>query len=111
MRYACSMPRAMFDEVKGQAIADTKRQTFAGADAAMSDLLSAELQAAIERRYGMMQSHLDKVRKARRDFKNKARRPGRSVGSGNPSETGGFTPPSSACLPCPGTSATTCGRT
>jgi hypothetical protein len=38
------MPRAMFDEVKGQAIADTKRQTFAGADAAMSDLLSAELQ-------------------------------------------------------------------
>jgi hypothetical protein len=55
-----TMPREIFDAVRRQAIEGTKRRTFAGADAALSDLFSAELQIAIERLYGMMKNHLDK---------------------------------------------------
>lgn len=57
------MPREVFDAVQKQAIEGTRRQTFAGTDAAHSDLFSAELEAAIRRLYGMMQSHLDKIQK------------------------------------------------
>jgi len=55
-----TMPREHFDFVKKQAIEGTKRHTFAGADASMSGLLSAELQIAIQRLYGMIQHHLEK---------------------------------------------------
>ena len=58
-----SMPRELFDAVKKQAIEGAQRQTFAGADAAQSDLFSAELQTALERLYGMIQYHLDKSQK------------------------------------------------
>jgi hypothetical protein len=58
-----SMPPEFFDSVKKQAIAGAQRQPFAGADAAHSDLFSAELEAALERLYAMIQHHLDTAQK------------------------------------------------
>jgi hypothetical protein len=55
-----TMPRAIFDEVQKQAIEGAKEQTFPGVDAAQSDLFSAELQAALERLYGIIRANLDK---------------------------------------------------
>jgi hypothetical protein len=60
------MPREIFDAKQKQAIEGAQRQTFAGADAAHSDLFSAELQAALERLYGMMKHHLDTAQKRRK---------------------------------------------
>jgi hypothetical protein len=57
------LPKGTFDAVRKQAIEGTKRQTFAGADAAYSDLFSAELEEAIERLYGMIKHHLDTIQK------------------------------------------------
>jgi len=56
-----TMPREFFDAVQKQAIEGAQKQTFAGADAAHSDLFSAELQAGLERLYGMIRHHLDSV--------------------------------------------------
>lgn len=52
----------LFEAVRKQAIEGTKRQTFAGANPEQSDLLSAELETAIDRLYSMIKSHLEKVR-------------------------------------------------
>jgi hypothetical protein len=60
------MPRAIFDGAKRQAIEGAQKQTFAGGDAAESDLLSAELQIALERLYDLIEHHLDSVQKSRR---------------------------------------------
>ena len=58
-----SVPPEIFVAVRSQTIEGTKRQTFAGADAATSDLFSAELETAIDRLYKMIESHLEKSRK------------------------------------------------
>lgn len=60
-----AMPREIFDAVQKQAIEGAKRQTFAGADAAYSDLFSAELQTALERLYAMIGHHLDTAQRRR----------------------------------------------
>jgi hypothetical protein len=52
----------IFPAVRRQAIEGTRKQTFAGADAPTSDLLSAELETAILRLYNMIGSHLEKSR-------------------------------------------------
>ena len=57
-----SMPADVFAAVQKQALEGTRRQTFAGADAATSDLFSAELETAVERLYKMIGSHLEKSR-------------------------------------------------
>jgi hypothetical protein len=54
------MPREIFDAVRQQSLDSTQRQTFAGTDAAHSDLFSAELEAAVDRLYKMIGSHLEK---------------------------------------------------
>ena len=54
-----TMPREVFDAVQKQAIEGMQQQTFAGVDAAHSDLFSAELQTSLERLYGMIRHHLD----------------------------------------------------
>jgi hypothetical protein len=61
-----AMPREIFDAVKKQAIDGAKMFAFPGLDAAYSDLVSAEFQAALERLYSMIQHHLDTVQKHQR---------------------------------------------
>jgi hypothetical protein len=60
-----TMPPDVFDHVYKMAIEGARRQTFAGADAAHSDLFSAELESAIDRLYGMINHHLEMSRKRR----------------------------------------------
>lgn len=60
-----AMPPEFFESVRKQAIEGARRQTFAGADAAHSDLLSAELETALDRLYKMIGSHLEKARQRR----------------------------------------------
>lgn len=55
----------VFTAMREQAKLGAQRQTFKGFDAAYSDLLSAELEAAIDRLYGMIESHLEKAKAAR----------------------------------------------
>ena len=57
------MPRNVFERVHKQAIGGAQKQSFAGADAAQTDLFSAELESAIDRLYGMIKQHLDKSQK------------------------------------------------
>lgn len=57
------MPREIFDAVKKQALEGARRQAFPGLDAAYSDLISAEFEAALARLYSMIQHHLDTVEK------------------------------------------------
>jgi hypothetical protein len=59
------LPEGTFDAVRQQAIEGTRRQTFAGADAAHSDLFSAELETAIDRLYGMIGHHLEMTQRRR----------------------------------------------
>jgi hypothetical protein len=59
------MPPEIFDAVRKQAVEDARKQTFAGADAAQSDLFSGELEIALDRLYGMINHHLEKNRKRR----------------------------------------------
>lgn len=61
--YYGALPAGAFDAVRKHAIEGTRRQTFAGADAAHSDLYSAELEAAVDRLYGMIGKHLEKAGK------------------------------------------------
>ena len=63
------MPPEVFDAVRKNAIEGTRRQTFAGADAAHSDLFSAELETALDRLYKMIGSHLENARKKRSEKK------------------------------------------
>jgi hypothetical protein len=58
-----AMPREVFDAVKRQAVEGAKKRTFPGFDAAYSDLIAAEFEAALARLYSMIQHHLDTVRK------------------------------------------------
>jgi len=54
------VPRADFEAVKQRAVAGARQLTFPGfADAAYSDATSAELEAAIERLYQIIQQHLE----------------------------------------------------
>ncbi|MFO1114432.1 MAG: hypothetical protein U1E28_02000 [Beijerinckiaceae bacterium] len=53
------LPKKDFETVYTQAIEGTRRQTFSGADASQSDLLSAELESAVDRLYKMIKSHLE----------------------------------------------------
>jgi hypothetical protein len=57
-----SLPPEIFPVVRRQAIEGAKKQTFAGADAVTSDLLSAELETAIQRLYNMIGTHLERFR-------------------------------------------------
>ena len=57
------MPPGIFDAVRKQAIEGARKQTFAGANAAHSDLFSAELESALDRLYGMINHHLEMSRK------------------------------------------------
>jgi hypothetical protein len=57
-----TMPRAVFDAVKQQALQSTQTQAlFPGLDPAYSDVISAEFADAVERLYSMIQHHLDTV--------------------------------------------------
>ena len=58
-----TMPREIFDAVKRRAMEGARRQTFPGLDAAYSDLISAEFEAALTRLYSMIQHHLDTAQK------------------------------------------------
>jgi hypothetical protein len=60
-----AMPREIFDAVKRQAMEGAKRQTFPGRDAAYSDLISAEFEAALARLYSMIEHHLDTAQRGR----------------------------------------------
>jgi hypothetical protein len=63
--YQTTLPREIFDAVRKRGIEGAKQQTFPGVDAVQSDLLSAELQNALERLYGMIQSNLEIVQRGR----------------------------------------------
>ncbi|MFZ0558474.1 MAG: hypothetical protein WAM55_04215 [Methylovirgula sp.] len=56
------MPREIFDATRKLAVEGAMRQTFSGGNPAESDLLSAELQVALERLYGMIKYNLETVR-------------------------------------------------
>ncbi len=60
-----SMPREIFDAVKQQALNGARTHAFPGLDAAYSDLISAEFEAALARLYSMIQHHLDTAQKRR----------------------------------------------
>lgn len=57
-----SLPREIFPAVRRATIEGAKKRTFAGVDAAESDLLSAELETAINRLYKMIESHPETFR-------------------------------------------------
>jgi hypothetical protein len=58
-----TMPREIFDAVKQQALGGARTQAFQGLDAAYSDVISAEFEAALERLYSMIEHHLDTVQR------------------------------------------------
>jgi hypothetical protein len=60
-----ALPREIFDVVKQQAMQSVRTQTFPGFDAAYSDVISAEFEAAVERLYSMIQHHLDTLERRR----------------------------------------------
>ena len=60
------MPPKVFDAVRELAIQGMMRQTFQGEDAARSNLLSAELEAAVDRLYRMIEHHLERARQIQR---------------------------------------------
>ena len=57
------LPPGAFEKTRAAWLEGARKQTFAGADASTSDLLSAELEIALERLAVMMKSHLQKVGK------------------------------------------------
>jgi hypothetical protein len=57
------LPQGAFEKTRSTWMESARQQTFAGADAATSDLLSAELEIALERLAKMMKSHLKKIGK------------------------------------------------
>lgn len=57
------MPREIFDAVQKQSISGARGLTFPAVDAATSDMISAEIEEAMDRLYKMIQSHLDKTKK------------------------------------------------
>ena len=62
-----TMPRAIFDAVKQQALQSVQTNAlFPGLDPAYSDLVSAEFEAAVTRLYGMIEHHLDTAQKRQR---------------------------------------------
>jgi hypothetical protein len=50
---------AMLEETRRQSLEEARRQTFPALDPAMSDLVSAELESAIDRLLGMTKSLLE----------------------------------------------------
>jgi hypothetical protein len=60
-----SMPREIFDAVKKQALEGAKTYAFPGFDAAYSDIVSSEFEAALGLLYSMIQDHLDTAAKRR----------------------------------------------
>jgi hypothetical protein len=56
-------PPGSFEKTRAAWLEGAKKQTFRGADAAESDLLSAELEIALERLASMQKSHLARVGK------------------------------------------------
>jgi hypothetical protein len=57
------LPNGAFEKTRSTWLESARQQTFAGADAATSDLLSAELETALERLGGMVKSHLQRIGK------------------------------------------------
>jgi hypothetical protein len=60
-----TMPRETFDAAKRQALEGARKLSFPGLDAAYSDVMSAEFEAALERLYSTIQVHLDALEKHR----------------------------------------------
>lgn len=56
-----ALPPELFEAVRKQTMDGVRRLTFPDADAAHSDLFSAELEAALDRLYKMIGSHLEKA--------------------------------------------------
>jgi hypothetical protein len=57
-------PAAFWNKSRDQMIASARQKTFSGADAATSDLYSAELEAALTHLSSMVSSQIDHVLKA-----------------------------------------------
>ena len=57
--------RDVFEVAKRQTMEGARKQAVPGLDAAYSDLISAEFEAALERLYSIIQHHLDTARSGR----------------------------------------------